>query len=87
MPELDADLTEFVRQPEKLDNQLFRTHLCNLLNVHSIDTATNVPDYMLAEHVIATLKALGDTVEAVSEWHRGPAAPSAGVSEPAGGAE
>lgn len=40
------------------------------LNRYSIDTATNTPDFILSEYLIACLRAFDNAVNARDDWHR-----------------
>lgn len=48
----------------------FRQELESLLNRHSLENASNTPDYILAEFLIACLKAF-DSAVGVREIHFG----------------
>lgn len=43
--------------------------LAQLLNKHSMDSATNTPDFILARHIIRDLDTYRETVSEVKRWH------------------
>lgn len=43
--------------------------LQDLLNKHGVDSATNTPDFILAESIITYLGTLGLTIQKRDEWH------------------
>lgn len=48
----------------------FEQELSSLLNKHSWDSKTNVPDFLLADHLILHLRNLQHLDKANKEWRR-----------------
>lgn len=49
--------------------ETFEEELRTLLNRHSWDTRTNVPDFILADHLTGELRNLSALVKKNDEWH------------------
>ena len=49
----------------------FETELAHLINRHSIENASNTPDFLLAEYLMACLKAFAVTTEKRDVWYDG----------------
>lgn len=46
-----------------------REDLAHVLNIHSIDTVTNTPDFILAEYLVNALGSFGSAVNNRDVWH------------------
>ena len=51
------------------DESRFQKELAALLNSHSQENASNTPDFMLAQFLIACLKAWNETTIAREAWY------------------
>ena len=51
-------------------DEKFEEELRALINKHSIESEFDIPDFILAAYLMATLKALRGTVQANAEWGR-----------------
>lgn len=51
------------------ENLSFEQELSNLLNKHSWDSRTNVPDFILADHLTGELRNLSALIGQNDKWH------------------
>lgn len=47
----------------------FRTDLIKLLNRYSIENECDMPDFLLADLLIGTIKAIGKPIKKTLDWH------------------
>jgi hypothetical protein len=52
-----------------MHDERFERALSDLINTHSVDNEVGIPDFILAQHVVATLSALAKTTAANGRWH------------------
>lgn len=51
------------------DMKLFKVEIENLINIHSIDSELNTPDYILADYLVNCLEIYRKTNEQREKWH------------------
>lgn len=61
-------LAEQAEQENPMPNT-FRGDLTALLNRYSMDSVLNIPDYILANHLLSSLDSLGQTKRLNDDWH------------------
>ncbi len=54
---------------EKIMDTDFRKDLASLINLHSLENLSNTPDFILADHLINSLKAFCQSVNRRQAWH------------------
>lgn len=47
----------------------FQKELEQLINKHCVDNSCDIPDYLLAEHLVSYIVILGYTVKKTLDWH------------------
>ena len=48
----------------------FKDELTSLINIHSEESRSNTPDFILAQYLRDCLNAFNGAVEASAEWHK-----------------
>jgi hypothetical protein len=51
------------------DMKLFKVEIENLINIHSIDSELNTPDYILADYLVNCLETYRKINEQREKWH------------------
>jgi len=51
----------------------FERELTGLINSHSIENQSDTPDFMLARHMVASLRAFNETTQDRTRWYCTPA--------------
>jgi len=62
--------TKTKKNPSPIHTPNFRTELTTLLNRHSVENASNTPDFILAEYIQLSLKAFTDATNERDIWYR-----------------
>lgn len=58
----------------------FEKHLTSLINVHNIENDSDTPDFVLAEFMVACLRAFNYAIKTRSDWVRKPEKPKLKVN-------
>ena len=59
----------------------FQTQLEHLLNFHSIENASNTPDFILAQYLLGCLAVFTQTIQQRETWYGRDARPSGGTGD------
>jgi len=55
-----------VKEENKMEE--FKKELKELINKHSIENECDIPDFLLAEIIVSTIKAVGPQIKKVLNW-------------------